>query len=325
MGKTINTKSTKTEIYEAYMEMKEKLDALDAMKDDPLKEKRNAEVAAMKKDADKLVKMDILRPDIVDQYLNLEREIEARKTSIKQLYDIEVQANTMTALINVYKEKEVELRERYKNLESDLEKSLEQKRDDLQMQLIALKEEKTEVCEQIKKESIALQSELNEKRKREEEQYNYDLNRKRRKSDDDWEDEKAVREKIMAEKEQELKGREQDLSIREEKISEMEEKIAMIPAMIEEAKALGIEKGKSDANKNYVFEIRNITTKNEYETANLQNQIKDLTERLNEAKETNLLLQQKLDTSYTEMKELAAQTVRSAGGVKILDRENTTK
>ena len=41
--------------------------------------------------------------------------------------------------------------------------------------------------------------------------------------------------------------------------------------------------------------------------------------------ESNEILQDKLDSAYAQMKELASETVKSSGGVKILDRDNNTK
>ena len=50
--------------------------------------------------------------------------------------------------------------------------------------------------------------------------------------------------------------------------------------------------------------------------------LKDIVE---ENKYTINNLQEKLDLSYVQMKELAAETVKSSGGVKILNGDNSSK
>ena len=77
--------------------------------------------------------------------------------------------------------------------------------------------------------------------------------------------------------------------------------------------------------KSWGFEKRAIEQKNEYEQKALNDKIKRLETDLTEAKDTIATLQEKLDSAYAQMRELATDTVKCNGGVKILDRENSGK
>lgn len=63
----------------------------------------------------------------------------------------------------------------------------------------------------------------------------------------------------------------------------------------------------------------------EYEQKALHDKVERLESDLSEAKNTIVTLQNKLDSAYVQMRELATDTVKSNGGVKILDRETSGK
>ena len=322
---TINSKSTKTEILEAYNAMKERMDAMEAMKDDPVKVMAAAENVRVEASAKDIVESGILNAEIVQQYKDLETSIANKKAELKELYGIEAKANSMVALINAYKEKEVELKERYDVKQAELFAEANEKKNAAQAELDELFKQKQELLDNKRKESEELVKALRIERAREEEQYDYDMKRARLQDRDKWNDEKALREKALAERESVALMRENLIDEKEDYITELEMKVESMPAAIEQAFEDGKKKGKAEADKSNAFEVRTLTMKNEYEQKALEDQVVRLQADLQAAKEANEILQDKLDDAYKQMKELASETVKSSGGVKILDRENTGK
>lgn len=325
MAKEVTAKSTKTEILEAYNEVKAKLDAMDSMKDDPMKKVAEAEIKRVSDSAETIVGKNILSPEIVGAYNDLMKDIESKKKTLKELYDIEIEANSMVAMINAHKEKEVELKAKYDSMKAELDAEVAEKKAKAQEELVKLADQKKETLENIRKESKELMNALNVERARNKEEYDYVTKRSRQKENDVWADEKATREKVLAEKEAAVKLRETEVSAKEEYIAELESKVAEIPTLVETAKAEGIKKGESDAGKSYSFEKRTIETKNEYEQKALKDTVARLEAALAAEKEAKETLQDKLDSAYAQMRELASETVKSSGGVKILDRETSGK
>lgn len=322
---SINSKSTKTEILEAYMALKEKQDAMEAMKDDPAKKAMAVETKRMEDSAKNIIESGILAPEIVQQYKDLETAIANKKAELHELYEIDVKANSMVVLINAYKDKEVELKEKYDGKVAELNAELAQKREAAQKELDELKAQKEELLESKKREHTELLSQLAKERARDKEQYDYDMKRARLQDGDQWADEKATREKLLADRENAVLARELAMKAIEDYVKELEAKVEAIPGDIEAAFEDGKKKGKAEADKSNAFEVRTLTMKNEYEQKALQEQVVRLIADLKAAREANEILQDKLDDSYKQMKELASETVKSSGGVKILDRENTGK
>lgn len=321
----ITEKNTKAEILAAYNEALERLDAQDNMKDDPIAEKANEEKTRVFNSADEVVDMDILNPEITKKYTDLKTAIDLTQKELEELYGIQAKANSFVALINAYKDKTVQLENEYKDLKESKVKELEEVKSNLINEIDTLKVEKKEAFESIRKESQELKNTLAKEHAREEEDYKYNLTRTRKLENDKWEDEKATREKELATKEEELDDRLDYMRELEGKVQLLTDLNDSLKLDIETARKEGYDKGKADANKSNAFEVRELKTKNEYEQKALQDRVAHLEESLETEREAKELLQDKLDSAYTQMKELASETVKSSGGVKILNSENNTK
>ena len=321
----VTLKSTKNEIFEAYNAMKAKLDAMDAMKDDPMAQVTKAEKERVANSAAKIAGENILNSDIVNSYNDLQKDIEEKKKTLKELYNIEAEANSMVAMINAHKEKEVELKAKYEAMKAELDAEIAEKKAVMRAEIDELIKLRNEELATRRKENEDLKKAIAVERQREEEEYNYDLKRKRKQETDKWNDEKAVKEKVLADRESSVLARETEVSEKEEYIVALEKKVSEIPTLVEVAREEGMKKGKADADKSHAFETRSIETKNSYEQKALQDKITRLEKDLQDAKEANEIMQDKLDAAYSQMKELASETVKSSGGVKILDRETGNK
>ena len=267
------------------------------MIDDPAKEAAKAKKVEVIESADKTAKEDIFNPEIIKKYNDLTEAIEIKQLELDELYGIETKANAMAAMINAYKEK----------------------KDTLKAEIEALKQQKQEIIDSINAEAKARENEIKLTRSREEDEYTYNLKRSRKAENDKWEDEKAAREKILELRETAALEKETELNAKADHVKELEAKVEEIPTLIAAATEEGIKKGKADADKSNAFEVRALKKDAEYQKQLLEDKNERLAEDLANARAEKVELQQKLDDAYAQMRELAAKTVESTGGVKILN------
>lgn len=315
----ITMKSTKAEIMEAYKAAVEKLDSKNAMIDDPAKEAAAKLKVEVVKSADATAKEDIFNPEIIKKYNDLTDAIEIKQIELDELYGIETKANAMAAMINAYKEKNEELKEAQAAKEAALEAELGEKKAVLETEIEILKQQKQEVMDSINTEAKAKEDEIKLARSREEDEYTYNLKRNRKAANDKWEDEKAAREKVLELRETAALEKETELNAKADYIKELETKVEEIPTLIAAATEEGIKKGKADADKSNAFEVRALKKDAEYQKQLLEDKIERFASDLANTRAEKVELQQKLDDAYAQMTELAARTVESTGGVKILN------
>lgn len=324
MGR-ITEKSTKKEIMEAYQDALAKLNLRDSMKDDPVREAAKERESIVMTDAANIVNAGILNNDYLDKYNKLMEALSLLDKRIKERYEIEAELNSLTALINSHKDLEVAKEEEYKILKEKLANEMSEKKSELQAEISDLEQQKKDKIMEIKTESDAMTAKIIKDRQRAEEEYSYNLRRQRKLENDTWEDEKAAREKELAINEKIVDNKEAVLDEELEKIEALKEQVSHIPVMLEEAKEEGVKKGKADADKSHVFEVRSLKQQYEYEQKLATDKIQRLEAAAEEAKCKIAELQNKLDSAYIKMNELATNTVQANGGVRILTSDNDKK
>lgn len=329
---TINSKSTKTEILDAYTKLLGQLDAKDQTVMDPVKEKEIKRKVTSIADAEAITSGEIsdsvdglkimvqqylekIISDISEQvkkYETLSEAISIKEEELKEMYAIERAANTLAALINsnneIREKFETEMAQKKSDLKTDLE----------QMQLDITKK-RIEFEAQLKKEK----EEAAEIRRKEEEEYSYNFNRRKKTELDQLQDELNEREKDfeeslsernarLSEKIKSLSEREEKLSIREEKMDELEDIVASIPKMKIDIE----EKAKEDARKKVeqTAAIKENYLKKEFESQKmvLENKI-DMLEGSIKDKDAKIIeLTAKLDAAYDKIQNMALKTVEGS-------------
>lgn len=320
----ITMKSTKQEIMEAYEEAMKKIAESESGKDDPVAAAKAENDKKIIESAQMIVEDNILNPVIIERYENLKTAIEMKNKELQELYGIETKANSLVAMINAYKDKEIELKDKYNARTKELDDEFTKKELILKEEIASLEKSKEDLINKIQNESNELTKSLNKKHKREEEEYEYNLKRSRKVENDRWEDEKAAREKELTEREAAVKADEAELADRTSYIEELEKKVEEIPELIQDAKDKAFADGKAKADKSNAFEVRALKQQNDYNTQILEDKVDRLYSEVDSLKAEKANLQAKLDDAYAQMRELAAETVKSTGGVKILSGQNNT-
>ena len=319
----ITMKSTKQEIMDAYEAAKSKIEKIESIKDDPLASAKAEKAAEIIKSADAVAENDILNPAVIAQYNDLKAAIQMKKEELQNLYGIEAKANSLVAIINAHKDKEAELKEKLKAEEATLMADMAAQEEALNSDIKELEKKKEDLIAATKAEHDELKKELDKQRKREAEEYNYDLKRARQLEEDKWTDEKNARENELAKREAAVKADEQELAEKTAYIEELEQKVEEIPTLVQEATEEGVKKGKADADKSNAFEVRALKQKNDYDVQILCDKVNRLELEVDSLRDEKVVLQSKLDEAYAQMRDLAAETVKSTGGVKILNGQNS--
>ena len=231
--------------------------------------------------------------------------------------------NSLVAIINAHKDKEAELKEKFKAEEATLMADMAAQEEALNSDIKELEKKKEDLIAATKAEHDELKKELDKQRKREAEEYNYDLKRARQLEEDKWTDEKNAREKELTEREAVVRADEQELAEKTAYIEELEQKVEEIPTLVQEATEEGVKKGKVDADKSNAFEVRALKQKNDYDVQILEDKVNRLELEVDSLRNEKADLQMKLDDAYAQMRDLAAETVKSTGGVKILNGQNS--
>lgn len=321
----ITMKSTKQEIMDAYNEAKKRLDEVESVKDDPVAAARAAEEVAIIESADSVAAENIFNPEIIKKYTDLQEATTIKKKELKDLYGIEAKANSMVAMINAYKDKEIDIKEEFRLKKEELERDLANTKELLETEIEQLKVVRTKAIDDIADAEAEKRADVLMDREREEEAYTYNRDRKRRIEEDEWNDKMAKAQAELDAKIADVNEKQAELAEKAEYISDLEEKIDNIPVMLENAKAEGVKQGKADADKSNAFEVRALKKENEYQVGLLQDKCDRLADDLASVKAEKVELQNKLDAAYEQMRDLAARTVESTGGVKILNNAAGTQ
>lgn len=321
MENKITPKTTKAELLEIIKQQEEIIKQKESLVDDPVKEQRKINDERVLKSAAENIDSGLFSEELKSKYNDVIAATSLQEKRLKELYEIEAKAQTLTAIINAFKVKNEELERSFADKKAVLEKDYENKKEEVaaceEKLLLDYKKKKEELEDDFKQ----VRDNSNKQHIRAEEEYEYDLSRKKQEDADKWNDEKTAREKLMAEKETDLKARMLEFAEKEAYLKNLEEQVAGFPDKLKEAETAGKEKGKADADKSHVFEVRAIKNEYEYRVKTLQDILDTQATLISDLTERNEALENKLDASYAQMRELAADTVKSTGGVKILSSD----
>lgn len=316
----ITKKNTKDTIYDAYTEVSEAYDEalqrikiLESTKVDPQKQI----VAKVKqetiKTAQEVVGLGVLNPEIVEKYESLNKAIDIKTEELKNVYKIEVETNTLTALVNANIDKRLELEKQDKESQEAYKKKLADRESEYREAERKLEESFANKSKELRKNYEELESNSKLQRTRDEESYKYQLVRDKKIENDKWADEKAQREKVLADKEISVSEREAKMDEMETTITELKNKVDGIPKLLEEATVKGAEAKAKELEK--IHAIKEASTKKdaEWEKKMFEQKVESLTDEVGKSNKKATDLEVKLNDAYMEITGIATKTVQSSG------------
>lgn len=303
----IKKTATKDAIYEAYEMTLAKVKELESGKVDPVKvvaEKKKADTIAVAKE---VIELNILNPEIIEKYNKVEEAIKIKEAELKEVFEIEKEAYSLTALVNAQADQT-----------ASFEADMQERRVELNNSILDLRKRYDLDMASLRQQYADLKAELEKTRKREIEEYGYDIKRTRSIENDEWSDKKAAREKELADREDAISSRESHVDELGQAIVELEAELEKVPALVATAKQEGADAKERELKQVNAIALNSAKREAEFEGKLKDAQIASLTEKVEASEAANKELRAKLDDAYIKMNELATKTVQSSG-VKIID------
>jgi len=246
MADQISEKNTKSQILQAYNEAVSKLKEIEK-EDRKISKKKEEETKIVKEASENSVekivngiskaKIEIMNSlDEVSEMLTsefkklegLQKAIELESNYLNEIYDIKVNADSLSAILLAQKEKKASFDSEIENKKNAFEEEMLQKKLQWKIEQENYENQKKERDAQLKKD-----------RQREEEEYNYNLKLNRKKDADNYLEQKTRLDKELSDKrasvEKELNEREEIVAAREKEFSELKLKVEQFPKELENA------------------------------------------------------------------------------------------
>ena len=315
-------KDATTYLAEVYLTQMETIQAKAKMLETPesiIQEEQTARTLAL---AEKVVARGILNAETTDQYFEVMRKIEEKKQDVKKFYGIDVDADSLAAIRNAHQVLSQEFFDELADEDNAFQEKLEKDKQDTQDKLVQSEQEIDEKISEIQQKKKELEQEYRQSATRENEQYTYDLKRARKQ-------EKEEREKVLAEREAALKEKETDANkARQEcfekldEIAAMESQVERIPALLEQAKQEAAAAKEKELNKDYGYHKMLEEKDNQNKIQELRAELDRLEQKYNALLAEKEVLSEKLDKCNAESRQLTSDTVKSIGGINILNADN---
>ena len=305
----VNPRSSKQEILDAYEALLKQKEAEQGGNEITLDSEKSEEAlitAAEAQSADKIVMqlaelklnmgkaMDELADKLAQEvsvFSDLRKAVEIKKKELQASYGIKAEADSLSALIQVHKEKKAELQRAYEQTCSEQEDQIEE--------LKSQYEKNKESFEQNQK---AEQEKSQRDWQREEEEYAYKTKQQRQKDTDEYAGKKKALEQELAEKktasEIALKEREQAIAEKEKELVELREKATRFPEELAKAQTESRKKAIEEIETGYKHQ-------NELQNKEIEGERKLFQQRI-------AALEDKIKEQNTQIKELA-QKANDAG------------
>jgi len=303
----ISLKNTKAEILEALNAALKKQEKSNAAKSDYVAIEKAKEEKTIVESAKESVKMKIFSDELIKKFNDLERAVQIEEEKLSELYSVEKELQRVTLIINAGKDAIAKVEE---------DKSI--KTDDMNKAIQALKDSYDQKNAELKSAYDTKALAFKTEQTRETEEYAYNLKRTRAKENDDWNDAKTRREAELSEKEKHANELLFEAERKAGYIAELEKKVENISAIVDEAVKNAVDQSTKELEKDYSHKAA-IAEKDASNTiSQLEYKITVLSKEIEKSNKLADSLQNKLDKAYSEIRDLAAKTVETSGGLKIL-------
>ena len=249
--------------------------------------------------------------DEIEKYQRVKRAVEVRERELKEIYEIERAASTLTALLDAQKERreqfDAEMAEQKEELEGEIEATREEW------------EEETEAYKAEVKERDAAEK---KRRDREAADYKYQFGREKQLAREEFEYEKAKLERETEFKREEmakdLAAREKALAESEGELNGLRERAAAFPPELEAA--VGKAVGEATERLGPEAETRQELLNKDFEGERnvLSSRIESLQRTVQEQADHVARLSAQIEKSYGQVQDIAVKAIEGSASVKAL-------
>ena len=317
-----NTKSAKDYISESYNDELIKIQEKNKLMETPASTIEKEKTARTLKLADEIISMDILNEETTKEYTEINSKIQDKKDEIRKLYGIEITTDSLQAVKKAKQVVATGLSEYLKNENEEFLKSLQEEMDIAKTEIDKTKEETSEKVNAIFDEITALKANSVKETQREKAEYDYNLKRARKQEAEARNKEIAERENNMQAKEKVADEKLKEMNDKLNEISELQAKVDDIDNQLVVAKEKGAEEKSKELGKEYGYKTAMAEQESKFQISKLKKEYDRLNEKYQAILSENASLSAKLDKCNAESRQLATDTVKSTGGINILNTEN---
>lgn len=307
MENKVTERNTKKEILEAYSEVLKQIEENKSKVFDPVQESRQkveSEVVS-KINSVEPNKLELILNSIKGEFNNLSEQlakyndistaINIKENELKEMFDIEKSAYTLSALINSNQK-----------IKQQFEEEMKENKEMLNELNIKANQEIKELYDKTREEIANMEKSVHEKNKKEQEEWEYEFGRKKIKDLNSLKDEMKIIEDKINKREENVEQRELFVDSLEKTIEELKNE-----------KDLAVEKAISETTnsikKSNTYEVNYIKRDFESKLERANDKIESLTDAIENQKTEIKELKEKLDNAYSRVETLASKTVESAG------------
>jgi chromosome segregation ATPase len=247
----------------------------------------------------------------VARYVQIQRAIVAKEQELKEIYEIQRSASTLTALIESHERQRAQL-------ESDLSATKDRLQHEIELTRAHWEQEKKQRDAEARERDAAEAK----RREREKEEYRYAFAREQQQAKDQFADETARAGKELAERkaqaEKELAERERAVKAREEEAAALRQRVESFPKELEAAVAKAVKETttrlqQESLSREEIFKREFAGEKNVFTT-----RITSLEQTVKEQADQIAKLLQQAEKAYGHVQEIAVRAIEGSGSAKQL-------
>lgn len=319
-----NNRSAKDYISESYAQELSAIQAKARLLETPASiiERENTEKTFALAEA--VLSRNILSEEFTGEYSGLLEMIEAKKEELKKLYGIEADEYGLQAVKSAMQTVSGQFSQELKEQDENFRAELKQEEEVKQAEIDETSAKNDAQVKEIEKKTFDKVFTSKQEAEREKEEYDYQLSRTRKR-------EKEERERAVAERENVLKAKEKEVADEKQlcldKLSEIQSKqelVDLIPEQLENARAEGAAAKEKELNKEYGYHKWMSDKENQNRIDELKDELEALQQKYDALCKEKDALSVKLDKCNAESRQLTSDTVRSIGGINILNADNHT-
>lgn len=272
--------------------------------------------------ADAVVKRGILAPEVTSEYFEISEKIAEKKKEIEKLYGIVVNNDSLKAVKSAFAILSEKFAQELKDADDEFKEKIKQAKADSQTAIDEKKVANNEEVEALKLKADEMIRSYKQESGREKEEYTYNLKRARKQADEERARVIADRKIALQEKEKEAQDAKQACLDKLAEIDGMKAKVESIPSLIEQAKTESAVAKEKELSKDYGYHKMLDDKDNQNKINELKAELGRFEQKYNALCEEKDLLSEKLDQCNTESRQLTSDTVKSIGGINILNSDN---
>lgn len=247
----------------------------------------------------------------VARYVQIQRAIVAKDVELKEIYDIQRSASTLTALIEAHERQRSQLETELSQARQEVEREIEQTRGEWERET---KQREAEIKERDTGEQ--------KRREREKEEYRYAFAREQQQARDQFADEQAKANKELAERkaaaERELTERERAVKAREDELTTLLKRVEAFPKELDTALAKAVKEATDRQRQESAAREELLQREFAGERNVLTTRITSLEQTAKEQADQITRLLAQAEKAYAQVQEIAVRAIEGSGSAKQL-------